>query len=525
MASFLDELFRNRLGNDNIIPQMRNDVIGRNYYKDAPADPMGTAENIIDPSGQMEQSPIGVLTNTLPPEGMADSVPLRSGDGVPLPLPAGMADSLAMRSGDDMAKPPLPPVINQSPDATEPVVPSAFRKEDMVDQAVRHKPIDERMPDQQLLDAQNRSNTLAALMMMGKGAEKIGSSIAHTQSDKNYLDEMKGMVNKPVEDVINQRKLASNDLSDQVSRYNFAFAKDKDDPESPTSSLYRQVIEKYQPTINVKGMSASEIEKVMPTITNLANSELARQAKLEQTNATATTKKETSDEKAKAKLVSDMGKDLNPDVGRAGNMGKYAMQAKQAERLSGLARDAATGGIQNLRADQQEELALGVARMLSGTGASSRSQVSALVPHTIMGEGKKLQQWWTNNPTGLNQQKFTEAMMKTIDREKDIATDQLKRAQVQNLSKYTKLREMDPEQYDAQLRAAGIVPEEDLDEKGMYISKTIDTKSKTPEKKIENNKTPKGFIDVRRKSDGVVSRLSSEKAAKVLADPMYEEAK
>lgn len=171
--------------------------------------------------------------------------------------------------------------------------------------------------------------------------------------------------------------------------------------------------------------------------------------------------KTMAEEKATAKdekIVGDYEKrmkdDLDPDKARAGNLAKNQAQVYQADRLKQLYTES-NGDVRNLDSRQMEELAIGLQKLLS-SGQSSVTQVQALVPHTIRGNAAKLKEWLVNDPQGTNQIAFVQRMAETIERERNLAQDQVKSAQKKRLSAYSEFKKKNPERYDMILRAYGL---------------------------------------------------------------------
>ncbi len=165
-------------------------------------------------------------------------------------------------------------------------------------------------------------------------------------------------------------------------------------------------------------------------------------------------------------LIRRMQNDLDPDKARGGNFAKNAARVQQADRLKGLYTEA-NGDIRNLDSRQLEEMSLGMAKLLSDTGASGRAQVEALVPKSVWGDGKKLAEWLTNDPKGTDQIEFVKRMAETIEREREIASNQVKSAQVSRLSAFEKLKHRDPDRYNQIIQAYDIDPAQ-IDENGRY---------------------------------------------------------
>lgn len=165
----------------------------------------------------------------------------------------------------------------------------------------------------------------------------------------------------------------------------------------------------------------------------------------------------TADTKQSAeidKLSKAMQKDLDPDAARAGNFGQISNTYIQSQKMKRLATDA-QGNIANLPKAQQEELALGMARMLGG-GAGTDSTIKNLVPQSAVGNIESFKSWLLNQPEGANQQAFTKYMMGTIDREANLAQEQLNDIQSRRLGAHNRLKQIAPDQYNAILGNYGL---------------------------------------------------------------------
>jgi len=139
-------------------------------------------------------------------------------------------------------------------------------------------------------------------------------------------------------------------------------------------------------------------------------------------------------------------KDLDPDASRAGNFGQISNKYLTAQRLKVLATDKA-GGVRNLIPQENEELAIGMANMLSSGAMASDSRVQALVPRDALGDVNKFKQWFTSKPTGQGQQEFTQYTLGTINREADLAQKQMQQIQQRRLGAHTWLKKNDPDTY------------------------------------------------------------------------------
>lgn len=159
------------------------------------------------------------------------------------------------------------------------------------------------------------------------------------------------------------------------------------------------------------------------------------------------------------KFAGDMQKDLDADASRAGNFGQISQKHIMAQAMRTLA-TTADGHIANLPAQQQEELALGMARMLTGGNVIASERVKALVPKSIIGDVQKVKSWLLNEPEGANQQAFTKLMLTTINREDDLALKQMNDIRIRRLGRHAQLKQRDPETYQDVLNRYGITAEE-----------------------------------------------------------------
>lgn len=295
---------------------------------------------------------------------------------------AGMADSLPQRSGDiGMEVADEAADLDAKYETAEPLVPNMLKKEEAVQATKESLPVID-----ELGDAQSRSKELMALLMMARGAEKIGTGIARTKSDPNYLKEMEGMIKQPVEDVMTRQKHKAGLLNQDINEYNYAFAKDLDRPDSNVSKLYRETARSMvagSPTLQKNealtkvlagDISAAELQKFSPMLFNLVSQEQARQAKAEALKDTAAAKADKSaeeTEKDKKKFTRDLRRELTQ--GAYGTLYKNASVAQRSnEAIEGFMKDPTgysdyatlMGGLKTLQGDEsvvrEAEIRLGM---------------------------------------------------------------------------------------------------------------------------------------------------------------------
>lgn len=136
--------------------------------------------------------------------------------------------------------------------------------------------------------------------------------------------------------------------------------------------------------------------------------------------------------------------------------GVTAQGLHRAERLEGLV---SRYKDMNLDTRETEELAIGLNSLLQGSNVSAQEQVKGLVPKSVIGNVQKFKEWLTNEPQGLQQQKFVERMMNDVRREKDVASAQLLRDARPKIAAFEHLEKADPSKWSDVLNSWGISPD------------------------------------------------------------------
>lgn len=332
----------------------------------------------------------------------------------------------------------------------------------------------------------NWSAGLAALGagLSGGDASKAASGIMQQQEAKRQgrlseFDHQKSQYLADRDDAAGQAKLAR-----------------ETDPNSAESKMAQDLATAMGMNPDqAKGLTASKFKDFSPALQKkyeIAERSLDRKERSEDRRDMFQAKNQQRTEKISDDLVMKMQKDLDPNQARAGNLARNQAQVDQSDRLKGLYTES-NGDIRNLDSRQMEELAIGMNKMLSGSSAGSTTQVEALLPKTAVGNSSKLKEWLLNDPQGTNQIEFVKRMAETVDRERQIAQNQVKNAQVQRLSAYDKLKRSDPERYKQVLNSYGI-DESDLDEKGHYVSPKKNQSSAMAQSNTVRMKDPQGNI-------------------------------
>lgn len=307
---------------------------------------------------------------------------------------------------------------------------------------------------------QEATGLTSALVQLSHGLARAPGS-----ADLSAVQAMAKNDNAPITNALAQQSLgdtiAKSERADEVG--------DKMRP------VYKKLLEKAgYGGMDLDDMDADEMKQYLQNPAEFADKMQERREASEQrasiANAAAQDRADKQrdandhrDQKEADKMAAALKADLDPNGGRAGNMGKNQARVDAADRLEGLLKQ--TGGNPDRR--QIEELAIGAQNMLAN-GNGSAEQVKQLVPSSAWGDAKKLYEWFSNNPTGTDQQKFVARMGETIAREKQIAGDQVRTAQVQRLASHTAYKKRFPGEYGSQLQAYGIDPANIKE--GRYVS-------------------------------------------------------
>lgn len=339
---------------------------------------------------------------------------------------------------------------NESENPTLPTLPVVSQKTSSVLDQFSPEKYKEAL--QQMRDKQ--SNLGLAQLAAG-----FGDALARRDSSNTdrYFQDLKGNIQDQTVGEFNRQK--ANAVNDIKTKQQI----DALDPNSTQSQTFRKLVESTMPRIaqaygdNWDKVTAADQGSILD-FGKMRETIDARKAQYQMQQQLR------GDAQAEKKLIA-LKDDLDPNKARGGNMAFNQKKVDQAERLEGLIKDS-NGNINNLDSRQIEELAIGLNSMLSNSSSSAVSQVEALVPKTAMGNAQKLKEWLLNDPQGVNQVAFVKRMADTVEREKQIAGDQVKRAQVQRLSAHGNLARTNPDQYNQVLQAYGIDPKDIKD--GQY---------------------------------------------------------
>lgn len=294
-------------------------------------------------------------------------------------------------------------------------------------------------------------------------AEGIKSGVASYQDTKRYNDQLErqkkaddlqtqqaqlGLIAQnaevdPITGKVGLNHLGQQKQASELSNY---------DPNSAKNQFMHNTAEQFGAKNLPAGLIAPDYDKVLPTLEksrefDLKTKELGLKRESDRTAKT---------EKENEKRIEALKNDLDPNKARGGNLAANQKQYDKSSHLLGLI---GAYNDKNLDSRETEELAIGLQSLLS-QGNPAAEQVKALVPQSAVGDIKKFKEWLLNEPEGKDQQAFIERMEHSIQRQRDIYSDQIKGAQIARLSGHQKLKESDPQTYNNLLSSFGVFPED-----------------------------------------------------------------
>jgi len=201
--------------------------------------------------------------------------------------------------------------------------------------------------------------------------------------------------------------------------------------------------------------------------------ELQRLGLTDQRKAAAQQRQDIQDERMKLRqdaLTSSLSEKMLHNLDEGGWTGPIKDQVEgkyRADHLLKLAKKVGSEGWNNLSDTEQTELAMGFGQLVGG-GKPAEGEVMRLIPPENLQSGAQgIKQWFTNEPLGRNQVAFVERLGHSIQRQRDVAQELINKEKAQRAGAEQKLREMAPQQWEANIIGAGLDPTK-FDEKGVY---------------------------------------------------------
>jgi len=401
--------------------------------------------------------------------------------------------------------------------------------------------------DDAIKSAQDNTDLRRLGMGLGESFGRFAATAGGGKFDDSMYRSMEKNADSNVQNIKDRREaviknLAAAQTVTDIATKNMDLQRQQrlNDPKSNESKGIREMVIKYEPRLandeSFNQMSGKDVKEFMLHF-------LETESRIESVRATKESSAIEKQEKRFNDRVTKFSEALDPNRARGGQMALSQQNFNRAENLQGLVNKVGAGF--NLDPRETEDFAIGLARLLSGSGATSRSQVEALLPKTARGSANKALEWITNAPRGTEQQEFIKRMYSTVVREKEISRQQVKNAQHQRVAAFEDINAINSEIFEGVMYGYGISPEEysdfkkkrkdgkqsgaDLDKASQASADDPALKaSKEDENKSKNKKvSPKNkqeTITIRRKNvKGSEKTLTVENAKKYLNNADFEQ--
>jgi hypothetical protein len=206
-----------------------------------------------------------------------------------------------------------------------------------------------------------------------------------------------------------------------------------------------------------EGTPAATMRGMLPTMEKLAAAREAASARRDSAQYLGSFRRDAQqarEDQARDKRWTQFGQELDPARGRAGPLGKQLDLQAQIDRDLGLIQ-------QNPNPTDQQiyELARGLDRAISGA-APTMGSTEHLVPSTLLGKVRGVQQFLTNKPTGADKQAFVAQMGETLQRLRDATQGNIRQWQGKKASRYSDLAKNDQARFEAELQNWGLGADE-----------------------------------------------------------------
>ena len=360
--------------------------------------------------------------------------------------------------------------------------------------------------------AQRAANEGALAGQLGKAGALIGSGIVGASGTSRPTE---------VHDKIFDTNIA---ISQQIpEQYKQKIEMSRLDPASDISRSARDFIKN---TLNItipQNVSAQQLKEQFPVIEKMLqareNAELRKHLAIEGAKKRQADKELLLQERRERNIEKDfmsLGKQIEQGLASSRNMlGKNAGIVRGANAIQALASKWKPDELTNT---EIVEIAKSLDAMLS-QGAPTITGTAKLVPWSAPGDINKIAQYISGIPKGAQQGEFVKRLLGTVQREKELATRQIKDIQnrIIGVGGYH-LREKAPEQFENLIQTYGLTPETAT----MHEVLSSDSSSSSPK---ASSSTQGGLVKIRDKKTGVTKTLTRDKAQKYLANPGFEEVK
>ena len=279
--------------------------------------------------------------------------------------------------------------------------------------------------------AQENARNAELVNQLGRSAELIGTSLGGTKPIaqdlfKGNIEEARGLVGQ---------------VKEQIQA-------EKDDPNSPRSKAYRQLMGKMN--INIKGTaSASDLEKIFPQVANLYSAEEARKSRRETAQFGLASRMSQQQDIALEKDRQKLGEVTNFNKQARGNAAQIANLVQQGDRLQTLVDQipktrSGVPDLSKVTPIQKEELIRTFDTLLAGKSTVSGQQELMKSANSIYNEAAKFRQYLSGNKAYGNEGGMLKSIVDTVNREKGLAVEKVKDMSFESAAGFKRLQEKDP---------------------------------------------------------------------------------
>lgn len=306
----------------------------RAAYEMSPMDQIGIAQEYLQPG--LSQNPLGFLGLDLQQEQSPTRI---------LANTANKPTAPAAKTEDNKPTP-----------VTQAEAKDIFRKEDRIGSA--QNALSTGDSEDEFAKAQRDAANMKALGQFGKAGARLSAAIAGVQNDPTVMDEFLKGVDDPIKRIMQSRQASAEKLQLEDAKRKFAFEKDKDDPNSVMSKLYRDTLQGFGDTVPAMksvlekipaNVSAAELERLSPTLFNLISAQVAREGRLETAKLMAAEKAEKREAQQKDDLFNKETK-LRNEIKSVDKEVNYSQTKMAYDGLKQAFDEGRWGGLEDIQA-------------------------------------------------------------------------------------------------------------------------------------------------------------------------------
>ena len=366
----------------------------------------------------------------------------------------------------------------------------------------------------ELAQAQQGRNYQQLLAGLGQASATVGSALGYqgapTAQATNFWQGLGKQAEQGVTDVQQRNQQKLEDQFNQLKVIQVADAMAAQDPNSNVSKAARAFTLKIDPTADVKGKTAAELQPFQDNLLKIKHYQMLQQEHQERTAAM----KEASQAKISAnatKAQAAVARDVDRSLAAARTPGAILQENDiyNAQKVMDIKNDPKIGGDLNKIKTNMIPVAIGELAKIAQGGVPHKDQLDRMMPPGVM-------QWIANNKGKvLNEAQAAQAKGFLQDYFDYVERIQ-KSAQKTVLDRYgrildTNKNRMHPDDYSIR--------------RDTWMNRFKNATPETSQKSTSQSSNPTDTITIRRISDGVTKTLDANTAKKYLTDSAFEQVK